>query len=61
MPTINKKKSKPVGLSHLIGINACAYEADPAKMAATSLSLSLSLALALVWHWLRLLRPGVFG
>lgn len=57
MSTIKKKKSQPVGLSHLIGINGSCYEAEPAKMAVSS----LFLALALMWHWLRLLWPGVFG
>lgn len=42
VPPINKKKTQPVGLSHLIGINGWSYEAEPVKMAAPSLSLSLS-------------------
>lgn len=36
------RKTQPVGLSHLIGINGWSYEAEPVKMAAPSLSLSLS-------------------
>ncbi len=53
-PTINKKKSQPGGLSHLIGINHSSYEAEPAKMAAPSLSPA--------WPWCGIgLRPLAAG